>query len=148
MVREEMDAMGRRRILAPVPFTVRLWEATSQGQDLEIFRVTDRAGRRFLLPMTHEETVTFHARELQWLQGAAADAATASRQGPRRAAAARRADPLREFIMKDAYSFDRDEKGRRTNRSRHTAPPTSDLGAMRRSKAHEVKAECARDDGR
>ena len=32
---------------------------------VEIFHVHDRTGRHFILPMTHEETVTFHAREIQ-----------------------------------------------------------------------------------
>ena len=46
----------------------------------EIFHLDDRAGRHFILPMTHEETVTFHARELQIVPAAAADARTTSRR--------------------------------------------------------------------
>ena len=49
----------------PVLTPVELWEATGRDKIPEIFHLTDRAGRRFILPMTHEETFTFHARELQ-----------------------------------------------------------------------------------
>src|SRR5690242_14670611 len=65
IVREEMDAIGGQEFLAPVLTPVELWEATGREKIVEIFRVTDRAGRRFLLPLTHEETFTFHAREIQ-----------------------------------------------------------------------------------
>ena len=40
-------------------------EATSRISIPELFHLEDRTGRNFLLPFTHEETVTFHARELQ-----------------------------------------------------------------------------------
>src|SRR5947209_16672430 len=65
IIREEMDAIGAQEFLAPVLTPAELWEATGRDKIPEIFRVTDRAGRRFVLPLTHEETFTFHARELQ-----------------------------------------------------------------------------------
>src|SRR3954449_3135313 len=64
IIREELDAIGAQEWFAPVLTPAELWDAT--GRDYpEIFRTADRAGRRFILPMTHEETFTFHAREIQ-----------------------------------------------------------------------------------
>jgi prolyl-tRNA synthetase len=110
IVREEMDAIGAQEFLAPVLTPVELWEATGRDKIAEIFRTTDRAGRRFILPLTHEETFTFHAREIQsykelpqlWYHFQTKD-----RDEPRPRGGLLR---VREFIMKDAYSFDRDEK--------------------------------------
>src|SRR5215831_8954681 len=111
IIREEMDAIGAQEMLAPVLTPVELWEATGRDKISEIFHVTDRADRRFILPLTHEETVTFHAREIQsykqlpqlWYHFQTKD-----RDEPRPRGGLLR---LREFIMKDAYSFDRDEEG-------------------------------------
>jgi len=110
IIREEMDAIGAQEMLAPVLTPVELWEATGREKIAEIFHVTDRAGRRFVLPLTHEETFTFHAREIQsykelpqlWYHFQTKD-----RDEPRPRGGLLR---VREFIMKDAYSFDRDEE--------------------------------------
>ena len=51
----------------------------------------DRNGREFILPMTHEETFTFHAREMQSYKQLPQILVPLPDQGPRRAAAARRA---------------------------------------------------------
>ena len=110
IVREEMDAIGAQEFLAPVLTPIELWEATGRDKITEIFHVTDRAGRRFMLPLTHEETFTFHAREIQsykelpqlWYHFQTKD-----RDEPRPRGALLR---VREFVMKDAYSFDRDEE--------------------------------------
>jgi prolyl-tRNA synthetase len=109
IIREEMDAIGAQEMLMPVLTPAELWETTGRIGIPEIFHVTDRAGREYVLPMTHEETVTFHAREIQsyrqlpqlWYHFATKD-----RDEPRSRGGLLR---LREFIMKDAYSFDRDE---------------------------------------
>jgi prolyl-tRNA synthetase len=111
IIREEMDAIGGQEFLAPVLTPVELWEATGRAKIPELFHLTDRTGRRFILPMTHEETFTFHAREIQsyrelpqlWYHFAVKD-----RDEPRPRGGLLR---VREFIMKDAYSFDRDEDG-------------------------------------
>jgi prolyl-tRNA synthetase len=111
VIREEMDAIGGQEMLMPVLTPRELWETTGRIGIPEIFHLTDRAGRRFILPVTHEETVTFHAREIQsykelpqlWYHFAVKD-----RDEPRARGGLLR---LREFIMKDAYSFDRDEEG-------------------------------------
>jgi prolyl-tRNA synthetase len=110
IIREEMAAIGAQEMLAPVLTPVELWEATGRDKIPEIFHVTDRAGRRFVLPITHEETFTFHAREIQsykelpqlWYHFQIKD-----RDEPRPRGGLLR---VREFIMKDAYSFDRDEE--------------------------------------
>ena len=90
---------------------IELWEATGRDAIPEIFHVEDRAGRRFVLPLTHEETFTFHARELQsyrQLPQAWYHFQTKDRDEPRPRSGLIR---VREFIMKDSYSFDRDEAG-------------------------------------
>ena len=64
-----------------------------------------------MLPLTHEETVTFHAREIQSyrdLPQMLYHFQTKDRDEPRPRAGLLR---VREFIMKDSYSFDRDEEG-------------------------------------
>jgi len=109
IIREEMDAIGAQEMLAPVLTPLELWQATGRDRIPELFHVTDRVGRRFVLPITHEETFTFHAREIQsykqlpqlWYHFQTKD-----RDEPRPRSGLLR---VREFIMKDAYSFDRDE---------------------------------------
>ena len=49
----------------PVLTPVELWQHTKRDHIQELFRLEDRSGRDYVLPMTHEETVTFHAREIQ-----------------------------------------------------------------------------------
>ncbi len=76
-----------------------------------MFHLEDRTGRRFILPFTHEETVTFHAREIQSyrrLPQMLYHFSIKNRDEPRPRGGLLR---VREFIMKDAYSFDRDEAG-------------------------------------
>ncbi|TMJ94432.1 MAG: proline--tRNA ligase [Actinobacteria bacterium] len=111
IIREEMNAIGGQEMLAPVLTPAELWEQSGRYSIPELFKLEDRAGRRFVLPMTHEETMTFHAREIQsyrqlpqiWYHFA-----TKERDEPRPRGGLIR---VREFIMKDAYSFDRDEEG-------------------------------------
>jgi len=111
IVREEMDAIGGQEMLMPVLTPAELWETTGRIKIPEIFHLEDRIGRHFILPFTHEETVTFHAREIQsykelpqlWYHFS-----VKNRDEPRPRGGLLR---VREFIMKDAYSFDRDEDG-------------------------------------
>src|SRR5205814_6718716 len=65
IIREELDAFGAQEILMPVLTPAELWEATGRIKIPELFKLKDRSGRDFVLPLTHEETVAFHARELQ-----------------------------------------------------------------------------------
>jgi prolyl-tRNA synthetase len=109
VIREEMDAIGCQEMLMPVLTPFELWQQTGRDFIQEIFRLKDRKGADYVLPLTHEETITFHARELQsyrQLPQMLYHIAIKERDEPRPRAGLIR---LREFIMKDAYSFDRDE---------------------------------------
>jgi len=111
IIREEMTAIGAQEWFAPVLTPIELWEATGRDKIPEIFHVEDRVGRRFVLPLTHEESFTFHARELQsyrQLPQSWYHFQTKDRDEPRPRGGLIR---VREFVMKDSYSFDRDEEG-------------------------------------
>src|SRR6476469_2526161 len=111
IIREEMDAIGTQEMLMPVLTPFELWEQTGRDYIQEMFRLKDRKGADYVLPLTHEETVTFHARELQsyrQLPQMLYHISIKERDEPRPGKGLIR---LREFIMKDAYSFDRDEEG-------------------------------------
>ena len=76
-------------------------------------------GRPFVLAMTHEETITFHAREIssyRQLPQILYHFQTKVRDEPRPRAGLIR---VREFIMKDSYSFDRDEEGLEVSFRKH-----------------------------
>jgi prolyl-tRNA synthetase len=121
IIREEMDAIGCQEMLAPVLTPAELWEKTGRLSIPELFHLTDRAGRPYILAMTHEESFTFHGAELQsyrqlpqqWYHFG-----TKGRDEPRPRAGLIR---MREFIMKDAYSFDRDEEGLEVSFRRYEA---------------------------
>jgi prolyl-tRNA synthetase len=111
IIREEMDAIGGQEMLMPVLTPYELWQQSGRDYIQEIFRLKDRNDREYVLPMTHEETVTFHARELQsyrQLPQILYHFSIKERDEPRPRGGLLR---LREFIMKDSYSFDRDEDG-------------------------------------
>jgi prolyl-tRNA synthetase len=111
IIREEMDAIGAQEMLAPVLTPAELWETSGRYDLPVVFKLQDRAGRRFVLPMSHEETFTFHGKELQsykQLPQTWYHFGTKERDEPRPRGGLLR---VREFIMKDSYSFDRDEAG-------------------------------------
>jgi prolyl-tRNA synthetase len=111
VIREEMDAIGGQEMIMPVLTPAELWEATGRYGIPELFKLADRNGRRFVLPLTHEETVTFHARELRSyrdLPQILYHIQTKDRDEPRPRGGLLRG---REFVMKDSYSFDRDDGG-------------------------------------
>src|SRR5215210_1082587 len=111
IIREEMNAIGGQEMLMPVLTPAELWESSGRIRIPELFRLEDRARRDFILPLTHEETVTFHARELhsyKQLPQILYHFSLKFRDEARPRAGLIR---VREFIMKDAYSFDRDESG-------------------------------------
>jgi prolyl-tRNA synthetase len=111
IIREEINAIGGQEMLEPVLTPAELWETSGRIGIPIVFHLKDRAGRDFVLPFSHEETMTFHARELQsykqlpqlWYHFS-----TKERDEPRPRGGLLR---VREFIMKDSYSFDRDEAG-------------------------------------
>jgi prolyl-tRNA synthetase len=111
IIREEMDAIGSQEMYAPVLTPAELWQKTGRYGIPELFKLKDRTGRDYVLPLTHEETFTFHAAELQsykqlpqlWYH-----LQTKDRDEPRPSGGLIR---VREFVMKDSYSFDLDEAG-------------------------------------
>jgi prolyl-tRNA synthetase len=111
IIREEMDAIGSQEMFAPVLTPAELWQKSGRYGIPELFKLKDRTGRDFVLPLTHEETFTFHAAELQsdkqlpqlWYH-----LQTKDRDEPRPSGGLIR---VREFIMKDSYSFDIDQAG-------------------------------------
>jgi prolyl-tRNA synthetase len=111
IVREEMDAIGGQEMFMPVVTPAELWQASGRYPIPELWKTEDRLGRPFVLAMTHEETITFHAREIssyRQLPQILYHFQTKVRDEPRPRAGLIR---VREFIMKDSYSFDRDEEG-------------------------------------
>jgi prolyl-tRNA synthetase len=111
IIREEQDAIGGQEMLMPVLTPAELWQKSGRYFIQELFRLKDRKGGDYVLPMTHEETVSFHARELhsyRQLPQMLYHISIKERDEPRPGKGLIR---LREFIMKDAYSFDRDEEG-------------------------------------
>ncbi len=111
IIREEIDAIGGQEMLEPVLTPAELWETSGRIGAEIVFKLKDRVGRDLVLPFSHEETMTFHARELQsykQLPQVWYHFSTKERDEPRPRGGLLR---LREFIMKDSYSFDRDEAG-------------------------------------
>src|ERR1700710_2326418 len=113
IVREEMDRIGQEFLL-PALNPKEVWEASGRWSVMgeNMFRLKDRKGAELCLAMTHEEVVTDIARkELQsykqlpqiWYQ-----IQTKFRDEPRPKSGLLR---VRQFLMKDAYSFDIDEAG-------------------------------------
>jgi prolyl-tRNA synthetase len=111
IIREEMDAIGAQELSMPVLTPAELWKATNRYDIPELFKLRDRNDREFVLPLTHEETVTFHSRDIQSyrdLPQMLYHFQTKDRDEARPRAGLIR---VREFVMKDSYSFDRDEEG-------------------------------------
>ena len=135
IIREEQDAIGGQEMLMPVLTPVSCGRRPSRISIPEVFHLEDRTGRRFILPITHEETVTFHAREIQSyrrLPQMLYHFSIKNRDEPRPRAGLLR---VREFIMKDAYSFDRDEAGldeASASRRRHTTASSGGAGSSTR----------------
>ena len=111
IIREEIEAIGGQEMLCPTLTPAELWETTGRIDVPILFHLTDSGGRKFVLSWTHEESMTFIARELQsykqlpqiWFHFSTKD-----RDEPRARGGLLR---VREFIMKDSYTFDVDEAG-------------------------------------
>jgi prolyl-tRNA synthetase len=111
IIREEIDAIGGQEMRCPTLTPAELWETTGRIDVPILFHLKDSAGRRFVLSWTHEESMTYLGRELQsykMLPQIWYHFSTKDRDEPRARGGLLR---LREFIMKDAYSFDADEAG-------------------------------------
>lgn len=114
IVREEMDRQGGQELLMPIIQPAELWQESGRWDVYgpELFRLKDRHNRDFALGPTHEEIITVLVRGevnsykqlpllLYQIQNKYRDERR-PRFGLLRG---------REFIMKDLYSFDRDEEG-------------------------------------
>ena len=112
IIREELDSRAVGEMLMPVLQPAELWKRTGRYEIDELFRLRDRRGAELVLAMTHEESVTFHVsrevRSYRDLPKRLYHFQTKERDEPRPRAGVLR---TREFIMKDAYSFDRDAEG-------------------------------------
>jgi prolyl-tRNA synthetase len=140
IIREEMNAIGGQEMLCPVLTPAELWQTSGRYAILEVFKLQDRTGRPFVLPLSHEETMTYHARELQsykQLPQILYHFSTKERDEPRPRGGLLR---VREFIMKDAYSFDRDEEGLEASFTAH-AKAYRRIFERCALKTYEVEAE-------
>ena len=114
IVREEMDATGSQELLMPIVQPAEIWQESGRwdvyGQ--EMFKLSDRHERPFCLGPTHEEMVTTlirqDVRSYRQLPLSVYQIQNKYRDERRPRFGLMRG---REFIMKDAYSFDRDEAG-------------------------------------
>jgi prolyl-tRNA synthetase len=157
IIREEMEAIGCQEMLMPVLQPAEAWEKTGRYSIDELFKLEDRKGSPMVLAMTHEECVTYHvAREVRSYRDLPLmlyHLQTKERDEPRPRAGVLR---TREFTMKDAYSFDRDEEGLARSYELQAGAydrifdrcglrwyrVESDVGMMGGSGAHEYMAPC------
>jgi prolyl-tRNA synthetase len=158
IVREEMNAIGGQEMLMPVLHPADPWRRSGRYWIDEVFKLKDRRGADMVLALTHEEIVTLHV----------AAAIRSYRQLPmilyhfqvkERDEARPRAGVLRtrEFIMKDAYTFDRDREALDAAYEKHVVAydrmmdrcglewyrVEADVGVMGGFGAHEYMAPCA-----
>jgi len=157
IVREELDAIGAQELLMPVLQPAELWRRTGRYGLDEQFRLEDRKGAELVLAMTHEENVTLHVskvvRSYRDLPLILYHFQVKERDEPRPRAGVLR---TREFIMKDSYTFDRDEAGLQHGYDLHIQAydrifdrcglewyrVESDVGMMGGLGAHEYMAPC------
>lgn len=165
IIREEMDAIGALELSMPTLQPADVWQQSGRYQDIgsEMFRLKDRGDRDMVLAMTHEEVFTWlAARELRsyrdlpqiWYQ-----IQLKFRDEPRPKGGILR---VREFLMKDSYSFDVDVAGLEASYARHIVAydrilercglrfyrVESDPGMMGGAQAHEYMADSAAGEDR
>ena len=113
IIREEMDAIGGQEFLLPAMHPADIWQKSGRWETMgeEMFRFVDRKGADQALGMTHEEVFASIGTEINsyrhlpqiWYQ-----IQTKFRDEPRPKSGLLR---VREFAMKDSYSFDIDDDG-------------------------------------
>jgi prolyl-tRNA synthetase len=158
IVREELNAIGAQEMLMPVINPAELWQRSGRYGIEELFKLKDRRNADLVLAMTHEEVVTTHVapvvRSYRDLPFSLYHFQTKGRDEPRPRAGVLR---TREFIMKDAYTFDRDREGLDAHYDRYRQAydrifdrvglewyrVESDVGMMGGVGAHEYMAPCA-----
>ena len=156
IVREEMNAIGSQEILMPITQPAEIWKQSERWDVYgeEMFKLNDRHGHEYCLGPTHEELVTVLTKmdtssykqlpvSLYQIQNKYRDEKR-PRFGLMRS---------REFIMKDAYTFDMDEEGLDkqyhlmydaytrifTRCGLHFRPVLADSGAIGGSGSHEFE---------
>jgi prolyl-tRNA synthetase len=158
IIRDELDAIGAGEMLMPVLNPADLWKASGRYDIDEVFKLKDRRGADMVLALSHEEIITWHiAREVRSyrdLPKLLYHFQTKGRDEPRPRAGLLR---TREFIMKDSYSFDRDQDGLDASYGLHIEAydrifdrsglewyrVEGDVGMMGGIGAHEYMAPCA-----
>jgi prolyl-tRNA synthetase len=157
IIREEIDAIGGREMLMPVLQPAEPWRKTGRIAIEELFKLQDRKGSELVLAMTHEEAVTLHVAQTvnsyRDLPLILYHFQVKERDEPRPRAGVLR---TREFVMKDSYSFDRDQAGLEERYALHVGAydrimqrsglrfyrVESDVGMMGGLGAHEYMAPC------
>jgi prolyl-tRNA synthetase len=157
IVREEMDAIGGQELLMPVLQPADPWKRSGRYQIEELFKLHDRREAELVLAMTSEEIVTGHVaagvRSYRNLPLILYHFQVKERDEPRPRAGVLR---TREFIMKDAYTFDRDAEGLDAQYQLHVGAYDricdrlgiewyrvgGDVGMMGGTDAHEYMAPC------
>ena len=157
IIREELESIGCWEMLMPVLTPAELWRRSGRYDIDEVFKLEDRRGAELVLALSHEETLTFHmAREVRSyrdLPKLLYHFQTKERDEARPRAGVLR---TREFIMKDAYSFDCDLEGLERSYGLFIEAydrifdraglewyrVESDVGAMGGFGAHEYMAPC------
>jgi prolyl-tRNA synthetase len=157
IIGEEMNAIGGQEMLMPVLQPAEPWRKSGRLEIEELFKLSDRKGSELVLAMTHEEAVTFHiaqvVRSYRDLPLILYHFQIKERDEPRPRAGVLR---TREFIMKDSYSFDRDQAGLEQRYEVHVGAydrimertglrfyrVESDVGMMGGLGAHEYMAPC------
>ena len=154
VIREELNAIGAQEMEMPVVHPADLWRETGRYDAIgpEMARFKDRGDRDMVLAMTHEEVVADLLRDIvksyRQLPIIVYHFQTKFRDEPRSRGGLVR---VREFVMKDSYSCDRDEAGLDTAYWAHhraytriferlglkAIPVASDVGMMGGSLAHE-----------
>jgi prolyl-tRNA synthetase len=157
VIREEMNTIGAQEVLLPVLQPAEIWKRSGRyGLDVQ-FRLEDRKGSELVLAMTHEEAMAYlvarEVRSYRELPMMLYQIQVKERDEPRPRAGVLR---TREFRMKDAYSFDRDDEGlEQSYRTQAEAygrifdrtglrwyMVESDVGMMGGAGAHEFMAPC------
>jgi prolyl-tRNA synthetase len=154
VIREEMDRIGCQEMEMPVIHPADLWRESGRYDQIgpEMARFKDRAGRDMVIAMTHEEVVADLLRDIvrsyRQLPVMIYHFQTKFRDEPRSRGGLIR---VREFVMKDSYSCDRDEAGLDRSYQLHyeaycriferlglqAIAVASDVGMMGGSQAHE-----------
>ncbi len=157
IIREELNAIGGQELLMPLLNPADIWQKSGRYVIPELFKLHDRRGAELVLALSHEEAVTTHVaqsvRSYRDLPFSLYHFQVKERDEPRPRAGMLR---TREFIMKDAYTFDRDREGLDAHYERYRGAydkimdrcglewyrVESDVGMMGGIGAHEYMAPC------